>query len=149
MQMADRHLISQCLDGDSSAFGMLVDKYRESVYALAYSRLHNFHDAEDMAQEAFIKAYQNLRKLRKWDDFHAWIYAITNNLCKNLIKAKFRQPDREFIEDQPARPSDQYSNGSSRNSMVDQLQKALELLPRDEVKKYYRQRTRPRRKGKP
>ena len=86
MRMADRHLINKCLNGDSAAFGMLVDKYKESVYALAYSKLHNFHDAEDITQEAFIKAYQKLRTLRYWDDFYAWIYAITSNLCKDWIR---------------------------------------------------------------
>ena len=68
MQMADRHLINECLNGDSSAFGVLVDRYKESIYALSYSKLHNFHDAEDITQEAFIKAYQNLNTLRQWDD---------------------------------------------------------------------------------
>jgi len=127
MRMADRYLINQCLNGDSTAFGLLVDKYKESIYALAYSKLRNFHDAEDVTQEAFIKAYQNLRTLRQWDDFHAWIYAIASNLCKDWIRAKSRRPDREFIEDQSAKPLNDYP--SHENPAIELLHEALDSLP--------------------
>jgi RNA polymerase sigma factor (sigma-70 family) len=127
MRLADRHLINECLNGDPSAFGMLVERYKEGVYALAYSKLHNFHDAEDVTQEAFIKAYQNLRELRKRDEFHAWIYAIANNLCKDWIKAKSRQPDSEFIEDH-AESLNKYQYLQD-DPTIEQLNEALELLP--------------------
>ena len=77
MRTEDGRLIRRCLDGEPEAFGFLVDRYRESVYAFAYSRLGNFHDAEDVTQEVFIKAYQKLRSLRRWDSFHAWISVRT------------------------------------------------------------------------
>jgi hypothetical protein len=75
----DGYIIYKCLNGDSSAFGFLVDKYKAGVYAVAYERLHNFHDAEDIAQEVFLKAYRNLRNLRHWDSFASWLYRITLN----------------------------------------------------------------------
>jgi RNA polymerase sigma factor (sigma-70 family) len=87
MRTADGYIISKCLnDGDSTAFGLLVDKYKASIYALACSKLHNFHDAEDVTQEVFVKAYRNLRKLRRWDNFFAWLYSITSNLCKDFLQ---------------------------------------------------------------
>ncbi|MFC1716545.1 RNA polymerase sigma factor [Candidatus Poribacteria bacterium] len=55
MRTADGY--HKCLNGDSAAFGLLVERYREGVYALAYSKLGNLHDAEDVTQEVFIKAY--------------------------------------------------------------------------------------------
>jgi DNA-directed RNA polymerase specialized sigma24 family protein len=61
----DGHIISKCLEGDKVAYGLLVDKYKESIYALAYSKLGNFHDAEDIAQEVFLKAYQKLHTLKR------------------------------------------------------------------------------------
>jgi RNA polymerase sigma factor (sigma-70 family) len=126
--MADRYIINKCLNGDSTAFGMLVDKYKESVYALAYSKLRNFHDAEDVTQEAFMKAYQNLRTLRQWDDFHAWIYAITYNICKMMIRSRSRQPDREFIEDQTVKSL--HIEGSYHDDpMLELLHEALDSLP--------------------
>ena len=128
--MADRHLVDKCLNGDPAAFGMLVDKYKESVYALAYSKLHNFHDAEDVTQEAFIKAYQKLRTLRRWNDFHVWIYAITSNLCKNWIRAESRRPDREFIADHPLGSLIHYSSDSRQeHPMLEMLHEALNSLP--------------------
>jgi RNA polymerase sigma factor (sigma-70 family) len=126
--MADRYIINKCLNGDSTAFGMLVDKYKESVYALAYSKLRNFHDAEDVTQEAFMKAYQNLRTLRQWDDFHAWIYAITNNICKMMIRSRSRQPDREFIEDQTVK-SLHIEESYHKDPMLELLHEALDSLP--------------------
>jgi len=128
MRMADRYIINKCLNGDSTAFGMLVDKYKESVYALAYSKLRNFHDAEDVTQEAFMKAYQNLRTLRQWDDFHAWIYAITNNICKMMIRSRSRQPDCEFIEDQTVK-SLHIKESYHDDPMLELLHEALDSLP--------------------
>ena len=65
MRTEDGYIIDKCLKGDPAAFGLLVDKYKASIYGLAYSKLRNFHDAEDVAQEVFIKAYENLRFLRE------------------------------------------------------------------------------------
>ena len=94
MRTADGYIISQCLDGNSAAFGVLVDRYKESIYALAYSMLHDFHDSEDITQEVFIKAYEKLHTLKRYDSFHAWLFAIATNLCKNWIKSRSRRPDR-------------------------------------------------------
>jgi RNA polymerase sigma factor (sigma-70 family) len=100
MRTEDGYIIHKCLNGDSAAFGLLVDKYKESIYALAYSRLRNFHDAEDITQEVFIKAFRKLSTLKRWDNFLAWLYAITFNLCKDLIRSRSKRPDREFIAEQ-------------------------------------------------
>ncbi|MFC1713654.1 sigma-70 family RNA polymerase sigma factor [Candidatus Poribacteria bacterium] len=99
MRTEDGHIIQKCLDGDSAAFGLLVDKYKASIYALAYSKLGNFHDAEDVSQDVFVSAYLKLRTLRRWDNFLAWLYAITSNQCKLLLRSRSRRPDQEFIED--------------------------------------------------
>ena len=87
MRTEDGHIIHECLGGDTAAFGLLVDKYRASVYALAYSKLGNFHDAEDVTQEVFLKAYRKLRTLKRWDRFLSWLYAITSNLCKDFSRS--------------------------------------------------------------
>jgi len=99
----DRYIIQKCLEGEKEAFGFLVDRYRESVYDLAYSKLRNCHDSEDVTQKVFIKAYQKLRTLKQWDNMHAWLYSITNNICKDWIKIRSKKPDRVFIEDQDPR----------------------------------------------
>jgi len=100
MRTEDGEIIYQCLNGQSTAFGFLVDKYKACIFAFAYSELGNFHDAEDITQDVFIKAYQKLNTLKQYDRFLAWLYSITSNLCKNLIRSKRNRPDKEFIEDQ-------------------------------------------------
>ncbi len=100
MRTEDGYLVNRCLNGEPEAFGLLVDAYRSSIYALACARVRNFHDAEDITQEAFIKAYQNLRALKRGDNFRAWLYSIASNLCKNFLRSKSRRPDSEFIDDQ-------------------------------------------------
>ncbi|MDQ1316840.1 MAG: hypothetical protein QG588_489, partial [Candidatus Poribacteria bacterium] len=145
MRTEDGHIIHKCLNGEPIAYGLLVDKYKESIYALAYSKLGNFHDAEDVTQEVFIKAYQKLRTLKRWDNFLAWLYAITSNLCKNWIRTQSRRPDRHFIEDQESAkldyPSvDSYHNDIAHESLYDTLHEALDLLPeiyRQAVLLYY------------
>ena len=130
MRTEDGYIIHKCLNGDTGAFGLLVDKYRESIYALAYTKLRNFHDAEDVAQEVFIKAYENLRTLRRWDSFLAWLYSITSNLCKMWLRARSRRPDRDFIEDENPETLEISSLESYREELVrESLHEALDSLP--------------------
>ena len=60
MALHDTELIQRTLAGDESAFGFLVDKYKGSVHALAYRKLGDFHTAEEITQDTFLKAYQKL-----------------------------------------------------------------------------------------
>ncbi len=134
MRTEDGYLIYKCLNGDPAAFGLLVDKYKGSIYALAYSKLGNFHDAEDVTQEVFIKAFQKLRALRRWDSFYAWLYAITANLCKQWIRSQSKRPDRAVASDQEPGVLRLISADSSVNSHREELvyasvSEALESLP--------------------
>ena len=122
MRTEDGHIIHKCLNGEPEAFGFIVDKYKESVYAFAYTKLRNFQDAEDVTQEVFIKAYRKLNTLRCWDNILAWLYAITSNLCKDWIRAHSRRPDQEFIEDKDPETLESGSINSYRENLI------LELL---------------------
>ena len=130
MRTEDGYLIHKCLNGEKEAFGFLVDKYKASVHAFAYSQLWNFHDAEDIAQEVFLQAFRKLHTLRRWDSFLAWLYVITSNLCKKFIRQQSKQPDREFVEDiEPAileRPS---VNSYQEEQAFESLYEALASLP--------------------
>jgi RNA polymerase sigma-70 factor (ECF subfamily) len=100
MRTEDGKIIRRCLDGESEAFGLLVDKYKASIYALVYAKVRNFHDAQDITQEVFLQAYRDLRKLSQWDSFLWWLYSIAYNTCKNWLRAQSSRPDSIFIEDQ-------------------------------------------------
>ena len=130
MRTEDGYIVQKCLDGDSAAFGLLVDRYKKSIYALAYSKVHNFHDAQDITQEAFIKAYRNLRTLRRWDNFIGWLYRITINLSRDWLRSRARRPDAEFTEDQDPETLDYPAMDSYREDMVHEtVREALDSLP--------------------
>jgi len=89
----DGDLVRRCLNGEEEAYGFLVDKYKGAVHALARKKLSNHHDAEEVAQEAFIKAYQNLSKLRDPSCFAGWLYVITANECRLRLKNRAREKE--------------------------------------------------------
>ena len=131
MRSADGYIINKCLNGEPEAYGVLVDRYRASMFALAYSKLCNFEDAEDVTQDAFILAYKNLRKLKQYDSFHTWLYSITSNLCKKLKIRQSRLPDSEFIEDQHPGIMGRASMNSYREDMaMESIHEALDSLPK-------------------
>ena len=130
MRTEDGHIIQKCLDGDAAAFGLLVDKYKGSVYALAYAKVGNFHDAQDMTQEVFLKAYRKLRTLKRWDKFLSWLYAITSNSCKDFLRSKANRPDGEYVADQEEERLDGISVDSHHEGALHQtLRETLSELP--------------------
>ena len=130
MYTEDGHIIGKCLNGELAAFGLLVDKYKSSVYALAYTKLRNFHDAEDITQEVFLKAYQKLATLKRWDNFLAWLFSITVNSCKDFMKSSARRPDGNYIEDQDTTLWDAPSIDAYRSeSAAKSIREAIDELP--------------------
>lgn len=126
----DGRIIGKCLNGEPAAFGLLVDKYKSSVYALAYTKLRNFHDAEDITQEVFIKAYQKLSTLKQRDNFLAWLFSITVNSCKNFLTSRSRRPDRDYIEDQHTAILDTPSIDAYRSeAAAESIRDAINQLP--------------------
>ena len=79
-------LIQRTLEGDESAFGFLVDKYKGSVHALAYRKLGNFHTAEEITQDTFLKAYQKLSTLKDPGRFPGWLYVIAARCCLSWLR---------------------------------------------------------------
>ncbi len=130
MQTEDGYIIRKCLNGEEEALGLLVDKYKEGVYLLAYGKLRNFQDAEDVTQEVFIKVYRKLHSLRRWDNITAWIYAVTSNTCKDWTRSQSRRRDREFIADQNSESLASAAMNSYRENLVSEsLHEALDSLP--------------------
>jgi RNA polymerase sigma-70 factor, ECF subfamily len=78
---ADSDLISRAAGGDTSAFQALVERHRSMVYRVAYQFAGNHHDAEDIAQEVFIKVYRSLDRFRQDAQLSSWMYRIVMNAC--------------------------------------------------------------------
>ena len=77
----DSDLISRAAGGDASAFQALVERHRSMVYRVAYQFAGNHHDAEDIAQEVFIKVYRSLDRFRQDAQLSSWMYRIVMNAC--------------------------------------------------------------------
>ena len=88
MKNDDAQLIQRVLDGDDTAFSMLVRKYQKSVHALAWRKIGDFHIAEDITQETFLKAYQKLSTLKEPQSFASWLYVIVANHCSTWHRKK-------------------------------------------------------------
>ena len=77
----DSELISRAAGGDSAAFQALVERHRSMVYRVAYQFAGNHYDAEDIAQEVFLKVYRSLDRFRQDAQLSSWIYRIVMNAC--------------------------------------------------------------------
>ena len=80
--------IQSVLNGDREKFALFVDKYQGPVYNLVYRLTGSVHDAEDLAQETFIKAYGSLNRFNTNKQFFPWLYTIAINLTRNHLKKK-------------------------------------------------------------
>lgn len=99
----DETLIHHCLAGDEDAFGFLVHKYKDLVYAYACQKVSNYTDAEDITQEVFIRAYRNLATFKHPHNFRSWLYTIASNECKRWLAKKRKHQEKEVnLEDVPA-----------------------------------------------
>lgn len=94
----DRELVERCQQGDLDAYGILVGRYRNKVYGLAFSMLRNEQDATDLSQEAFVRGWQAIRRFRKNATFYTWIYRITTNLAIDFVRRRDRRPTAPFEE---------------------------------------------------
>ncbi len=84
--LADRVLVEATLQGEMTAFEQLVRKYQSSLVTAAYHLLHHAEDAQDLAQEALLEAYQRLRQLRNREKFRPWLFTILRHKCLRYLE---------------------------------------------------------------
>jgi RNA polymerase sigma-70 factor (ECF subfamily) len=87
----DEALVERALSGESEAFGALAERYYRMVWILAYQKTGHRSDAEDVVQEAFVRAFRALGSLREGGKFASWLYNITLKLCIDLIRKRNRR----------------------------------------------------------
>ena len=93
-------IIEKVRRGDTNAFGYLVEKHQKLVYNLALKMLGNPEDAEDAAQEAFIKAYRSIESFRGDSKFSVWLYKLTNNVCLDMLRKRREATVSLSVEDE-------------------------------------------------
>ena len=115
----DDDLIREAQRGDRTAFDALVRRYDQSVLRLALHMLGNEQDAQDVHQEAFLKAYRHLGNFRFECSFYTWLYRIVTNLClDHLRRRKSRREDPSTILDSHGDEMDLLTNVSDNRSMA-------------------------------
>ncbi len=100
MKNDDVQLIQRVLEGDDNAFSVLVRKYQKQVHALAWRKIGDFHIAEEITQDTFLKAYKKLPTLKEPQRFDSWLYVIAANRCSSWLRKKrlWTQPLEKFEE---------------------------------------------------
>lgn len=88
MEYSDSRLLKQTLSGDQDAFAVLVRRYQKRVHALAWRKTGDFHVAEEITQDTFLRAYRKLGSLKNPNLFAGWLYVIANRLCKTWLSKK-------------------------------------------------------------
>lgn len=131
----DLHIINLIKKGNHHAFAMLVDRYKNMIYTLCLKMIRNNEDAEEAAQDAFIKAFKNIEKFKGDSKFSTWLYKVTYNTCLDTLKKGKKEkqiiPVEIFKQNELNYDTtfDEYGEGDiSQNSIL----KCIELLPPDE-----------------
>jgi RNA polymerase sigma-70 factor (ECF subfamily) len=132
---SDAELVSQIRGGDPESYSALVARYQGHVYGLAYSLVNNWADAQDIAQETFIRAYVNLDQLKDPARFAPWLRRVTFGVAMNWLRA-YRpafyqqiegQVDLESLEVPDFAPGPQ--EVVERKELAEAVQRAIESLP--------------------
>ena len=135
----DVQLIHRILSGDSEAFTALVRKHQKGVHALAWRRIGDFHHAEEITQDTFVRVYKHLPKLKDPSQFSGWLYVITNRLCntwlqenKSLIGSLEDVPVVEVQRTSYERYISEQQETDAREHRHELVKKLLEKLPESE-----------------
>ncbi len=131
MPIADEQdLLARCKVGDQSAYRILVEHHMRKVYNIAYSFLQNHDDADDVAQESFIRAHRALPAFRGEAGFSTWLYRIVTNLALDRLRQRQRTMERKIsLEDPFLRAVAEHSNDMSEPDLQMHIERALHELP--------------------
>ena len=99
MSTNDQFYIEQILDGDANAFSVLVDRYKDLVFTLALRMMKHREEAEEVAQDTFIKTYSSLHKFKGDSKFSTWIYRVAYNTCLDRLKKNKRKQQTVAIDE--------------------------------------------------
>jgi len=136
----DQQLVERVQRGDKRAFDLLVLKYQHKILSLVTRFVRDPHEAQDVAQEAFIKAYRALANFRGESAFYTWLYRIAINTAKNQLASRNRKPrevdasieDVEFYEGEHAlKDIDSPERLLLRDEIEATVNQSIQQLPED------------------
>jgi len=127
-EKSDFEIIDEVLNGDVSAFEIIVKKYEKMLYNLAMSKLRHKENAQDIVQECFLRAYKMLRSYRTDSAFSTWVYRI----CQNLIYDFYRKNKKTQEISLSAASDDDNSDAIKEREVADISQEPSEIVIRQE-----------------
>lgn len=131
----DDYYIAQTLKGDTKSFGILVEQYQTMIFALAMKMLKHREEAEEVAQDTFVKAYKSLKMFTGKSKFSTWLYRIAYNTCLDRIKGNLKFNNNIEIDDISSNQLtavDSIFEGIERNERSVIIQDCMNKLPEDE-----------------
>lgn len=147
----DAQLISRLKNGEREAFAQLVSKYQNDIYKLAYFKLWNQAEAEEAAQEAFVRSLASIGSLRDGKKYFGFLKTITLNCCTDMIAHRIREgdplPEHESNEAQPINvfSPDSPEEITEKKEIISQVRNALNQLNESEkeivILKHYQELT--------
>lgn len=120
----DTELISRVLKGDSQAYAGLVSRYQDYIFTLVLRMVKNREDAEEIAQDVFVKAYRFLADFRGQSKFSTWLYTIVNTTCISFLR-KNRQELQSLDNEHVFERADTIDSGVSANVVEQKSRTAL------------------------
>lgn len=120
-EKSDQQLVERVQAGDKRAYDLLVLKYQHKIFALISRYLRNSDEVQDVAQEAFIKAYRALPNFRGDSAFYTWLYRIAINTAKNYLVSRQRRPPGSDVDYADA----EYFDGDSALKDIESPENAL------------------------
>ena len=135
-RLSDNYYVEKIRLGETDCFAYLLNRYGKQVFSLIVKIVENREDAEELAQDVFVKAYTSLSSFRGESSFSTWIYRIAYNIAVSATRKKtsvFVSADEGMIANMPDEESDDmFATESVNDARISCLNSALELLPPDE-----------------
>ena len=125
----DMALVRRVKSGDRDAFGELVQKYKQQIYFVAYRMTNNHTDADDLSQEAFIKAYESIGNFQEKSSFSTWLYRIIMNMTINHLKKMGRRQIFTLDENISIENTSNPGRILENRQLNEEITKAIDSLP--------------------
>src|SRR5678810_793901 len=136
--LGDNEIISRVLKGEQNAYAELVKRYQAYVFTLVLRMLKTREDAEEVAQDVFIKAYRSLADFRGESKFSTWLYTIVSTTCITFLRKKkldMHSLDNEKVfEVADSQDSGMRANQVEQKSRIQMVNEAIQLLSPDDAK---------------
>lgn len=131
----DQTYIDKILNGDRNAFAVLVERYKDMVFSLAYKMLKSREEAEEVSQDTFIKAFKSLQSFKGDSKFSTWLYKIAYRNCLDALKKRKLKYNTDTIDEvtiHKIKSTDDILEGIERKERARVMEECLDKLPEDE-----------------